>query len=111
MIKSGGEWISSIDMENAILAHPAVLEAAVIGVAHPKWQERPVALVVLRPGHTVTAADIHNVLEGSFARWQLPEKVIVVKEIAKTSVGKINKKLLREQYADTYADATEPGAR
>ena len=111
VIKSGGEWISSIDMENAILAHPAVLEAAVIGVAHPKWQERPVALVVPRPGHTVTAADIHNVLEGSFARWQLPEKVIVVKEIAKTSVGKINKKLLREQYADTYADATEPEAR
>lgn len=111
VIKSGGEWISSIDMENAILAHPAVLEAAVIGVAHPKWQERPVALVVPRPGHAVTAADIHNVLEGSFARWQLPEKVIVVAEIAKTSVGKINKKLLREQYADTYADATEPEAR
>lgn len=108
VIKSGGEWISSIDMENAILAHPAVLEAAVIGVAHPKWQERPVALVVPRPGQSVTAADIHSVLEGSFARWQLPDEVIVVEEIAKTSVGKINKKLLRELYADTYTNATEP---
>nr|WP_262324574.1 hypothetical protein [Acidiferrimicrobium sp. IK] len=93
-------------MENAILAHPGVLDAAVIGVAHPKWQERPVALVVPRPGHTVTPADVHGVLEGSFARWQLPETVIIVHEIAKTSVGKIDKKLLREQYADIYSGVT-----
>ncbi|MGH9114289.1 MAG: AMP-binding enzyme, partial [Acidimicrobiales bacterium] len=102
VIKSGGEWISSIDMENAILAHPAVSDAAVIGVPHPKWQERPVALVVAKPGSGVTAEEVLDVLAGSFARWQLPERILLVEEIAKTSVGKTDKKSLRAEYADAY---------
>ena len=111
VIKSGGEWISSIDMENAILAHPDVLDAAVIGVAHPKWQERPVALVVPRPGHSVVPADIREVLEESFARWQIPEEVVIVDEIPKTSVGKIDKKLLRTRYAEIYSGTTDQAGR
>lgn len=103
IIKSGGEWISSIDMENALCAHPKISEAAVIGVYHPKWQERPVALVVPRGGQTVTGDEVREALSRSFASWQLPEAVVMVSEIARTSVGKVNKKLLREQYADTYS--------
>lgn len=106
VIKSGGEWISSIDMENALLAHPSVAEAAVIGVPHPKWQERPVALVVLRPGHEVDADALRAHLSTSFAKWQLPETVVFTDTIARTSVGKADKKRMRAQYADLYV--TEP---
>lgn len=105
VIKSGGEWISSIDMENAIRGHPAVADAAVIGVAHPRWQERPLALVVPRVGNTVSTTELYDALAGKFARWQLPDEVVVVDEIAKTSVGKIDKKLLRRRYADHYSSA------
>jgi fatty-acyl-CoA synthase len=91
VIKSGGEWISSIDMENAIMAHPSVLEAAVFGVPHPKWQERPLALVVLRQGQELSADAVREHLAPPFARWQLPEQVIFTKTIARTSVGKIDK--------------------
>lgn len=104
VIKSGGEWISSVDMENEIVCHPAVLEAAVVGVAHPKWEERPLALVTLRPEGqgTVDAEEIRQHLANKFAKWQLPDTVMFVDSIPKTSVGKINKKLIREEYKDEY---------
>lgn len=98
VIKSGGEWISSIDMENSILDNDKVLEAAVIGVPDPKYQERPVAYVVPRPGNTVTQADVYATLSDRFAKWQLPDQVIITDELPRTSVGKLDKKLLREQW-------------
>ncbi|ABW68361.1 long-chain-fatty-acid--CoA ligase [Desulfosudis oleivorans] len=104
VIKSGGEWISSVDMENEIVSFPAVLEAAVVGITHPKWEERPLALVVLREGEKerITADDIRNHLAKTFARWQLPDEVLFVDQIPKTSVGKLNKKEIREQYKEMY---------
>ena len=107
IIKSGGEWISSVDMENALVAHPAVLEATVIGVAHPKWEERPLALVVLRDGYKgkVEKQALLDHLERSFAKWQLPNEILFVDGFAKTSVGKTDKKMLREQYKDVYIRA------
>ncbi|MBI4187067.1 MAG: long-chain-fatty-acid--CoA ligase [Chloroflexi bacterium] len=104
VIKSGGEWISSVDMENEIMEHPAVLEAAVCGIPHPKWDERPLALAVLRPdfkGKT-TKEDIIKHLSRRFAKWQLPDEVKFVDEIPKTSVGKFKKSAIREQYRDEY---------
>ncbi|MBM7816011.1 fatty-acyl-CoA synthase [Brevibacterium paucivorans] len=98
VIKSGGEWISSIDMENSILDNDKVLEAAVIGVPDPKYQERPVAYVVPRPGSTVTQDDVYATLSDRFAKWQLPDQVIITGELPRTSVGKLDKKLLREQW-------------
>ncbi len=98
VIKSGGEWISSIDMENSILDNAKILEAAVIGVPDPKYQERPVAYVVPRPGNTVTEDDVYATLSERFAKWQLPDKVIITDELPRTSVGKLDKKLLREQW-------------
>ncbi|MFZ5565340.1 MAG: AMP-binding protein, partial [Thermodesulfobacteriota bacterium] len=105
VIKSGGEWISSVDMENEIVSHPAVLEAVVVGIVHPKWEERPLALVVLREGEKgkVTPDDIKEHLAKSFAKWQLPDEVLLVDQIPKTSVGKLNKKVVRETYKDIYA--------
>ncbi|TAM09389.1 MAG: fatty-acid--CoA ligase [Nevskiaceae bacterium] len=103
VIKSGGEWISSIDMENMIVALPEVAEAAVIGVPHPKWQERPVAIVALRKGRTLSVDAICAHLSSKFAKWQLPDKIMFVDAIARTSVGKADKKVMRAQYADLYA--------
>ena len=105
LIKSGGEWISSVDMENETMAHPAVLEAAVTGVIHPKWEERPVVLVVPRDpaGQPLTKEDIVDHLAKKFAKWQLPEAVIFVDAIPKTSVGKFDKKEIRKQYKDIYS--------
>jgi fatty-acyl-CoA synthase len=100
VIKSGGEWISSIELENAIMAHPAVLEACVVGVPDERWQERPLATVVLREGHTVTAEELRDFLAASVARWQLPEKWAFIESVPKTSVGKFDKKRVRAQYAD-----------
>jgi fatty-acyl-CoA synthase len=104
LIKSGGEWISSVDMENEIMGHPAVLEAAVTGLVHPKWEERPIALVVLREESkgNVTEDDIRVHLAAKFAKWQLPEMVLFVDEVPKTSVGKFDKKVIREQHKDAY---------
>ncbi len=104
IIKSGGEWISSIDLENAIVAHKDVLEASVIGLAHPKWQERPLALVVLKDEAKgkVTKQDIIDSLRNRFAKWQLPDELLIVEKIPKTSVGKCDKKVLREQYKSLY---------
>jgi fatty-acyl-CoA synthase len=105
LIKSGGEWISSVDMENEIVNHPVVLEAAVVGLAHTKWEERPLALVVLRDEFKtkVDKKDILEHLAKRFAKWQLPDEVLFVETIPKTSVGKIDKKLIRAEYEDVYA--------
>ena len=89
LIKSGGEWISSVDLENALMGHPGVKEAAVIGVAHPKWQERPLAVVVLNEGAEAHPAELREFLAAKFAKWQLPDAFVFAKEIPRTSVGKI----------------------
>lgn len=102
VIKSGGEWISSIDMENTLAGHGDVADVAVVGVPHPKWGERPLVLVVPVEGAQVTTELVHQVLRKDFADWQLPERVEIVEEIARTSVGKINKRSLREIYAEAY---------
>ncbi|MDW5612184.1 long-chain-fatty-acid--CoA ligase [Mycolicibacterium sp. jd] len=100
VIKSGGEWVSSIDLENAALGHPAVAEAAVIGVPHPKWQERPLLIVVLRKGHHATREDILEYLAGEVVKWWLPDDVVFVDELPHTATGKVLKLKLREQYRD-----------
>ena len=102
IIKSGGEWISSIDLENAIMAHPDVIEASVVGIEHPKYQERPLALVVPRPGVPLTKENVLSAIGEEFAKWQLPDEVVFVDEIPKTSVGKFSKKKIRAQYKDFY---------
>jgi fatty-acyl-CoA synthase len=98
LIKSGGEWISSVDLENAIMAHPAVAEAAVIAVPHPKWSERPLACVVLKPGASVDAEGLRAHLAPSFAKWQLPDAFEFIDAIPRTSTGKFWKARLREHY-------------
>jgi fatty-acyl-CoA synthase len=100
VIKSGGEWISSIDLENAAIAHPAVQEAAIIGVAHPKWQERPLLVVVRRPGHDVSGAALLDFLGTKVAKWWVPDDVVFVDELPHTATGKLLKTKLREQYKD-----------
>jgi len=99
VIKSGGEWISSMELENAIMAHPDVVEAAVIGVADERWGERPLATVVLSPGAETTAAELREFLAGQVARWQLPERWSFIDEVPKTSVGKFAKTKMRDSYA------------
>lgn len=100
VIKSGGEWVSSIDLENAAMGHPAIAEAAVIGVPHPKWQERPVLIAVLRKGHNATREEILEYLAGEVVKWWLPEDVVFVDELPHTATGKVVKLKLREQYRD-----------
>jgi fatty-acyl-CoA synthase len=102
LIKSGGEWISSIDLESLIMAHPHVLEAAVIAVPDPKWVERPLACVVAKPEyrHALTAEKVLDFLRPQVARWALPDRVVFVESIPKTTVGKFDKKVLREQFKD-----------
>ena len=98
LVKSGGEWISSVDLENAIMGHPDVLEAAVIAVAHPKWDERPLAVIVVKDSKVITTSDMRQFLEGQFAKIWLPDAVETIDEIPKTSTGKFMKITLREQY-------------
>ncbi len=98
LIKSGGEWISSVDLENAIMGHPAIAEAAVIGIPHEKWQERPLACVVVKSGAELTKEELVSYLEARVVRWWLPDDIVFVAEIPKTSVGKFSKKTLREEY-------------
>ncbi|UER55532.1 long-chain fatty acid--CoA ligase [Kineosporiaceae bacterium SCSIO 59966] len=100
LIKSGGEWISSVELENAIMSHPKVAEAAVVAVPDPKWGERPLACVVLKPGETATQEEILDHLEPLVAKWWLPDAVEFIEEVPKTSVGKFSKKTLRERFAD-----------
>ena len=99
LIKSGGEWISSVDIENALMGHPAVKEAAVIAVPHPKWAERPLAVVVLRPNVQATEDELRGWLGKSFSKWQLPDAIAFVDEIPRTATGKFLKSRLREKFA------------
>jgi fatty-acyl-CoA synthase len=100
VIKSGGEWISSIELENLAVGHPKVAEAAVIGVRHPRWDERPLLVVVLKPGQTATKAELLAFLDGKVAKWWMPDDVAFVSEIPHTATGKIQKITLREQFRD-----------
>lgn len=100
VIKSGGEWISSIDLENLAIGHPHVAEAAVIGIAHPKWDERPLLIVVAKPGTTPEKADVLDYLRPRIAKWWMPDDVVMVDEIPHTATGKILKTALREQFRD-----------
>ncbi|MFJ1257937.1 long-chain-fatty-acid--CoA ligase [Cupriavidus sp. CuC1] len=100
VIKSGGEWISSIDLENATMGHPAVAEAAVVGVPHPKWQERPLLVVVRRPGKDVSAAELLDYLAARVAKWWVPDDVAFVDSLPHTAIGKLLKVKLREQFKD-----------
>ena len=96
VIKSGGEWISSLDLENTLMAHAGVAEATVVGLAHPKWQERPAAFVVLRPGAKVTAEELIEHLRGHVAKWWLPDRIVFIDEVPKTGTGKFDKKVVRQ---------------
>jgi acyl-CoA synthetase (AMP-forming)/AMP-acid ligase II len=98
LVKSGGEWISSVDMENLLMGHPAVAEAAVIAIPDEKWDERPMAIVVLKEGSEATPDDLRQHLSGHFAKWQLPERVEFIDEIPRTATGKFKKTALREQF-------------
>ena len=102
MVKSGGEWISSVDLENAIMGHPEVAEAAVIAIAHEKWMERPLACIVARAGAAdrIGREQIRTWLKGKVADWWLPDDVVVIEAVPKTSVGKFDKKVLRERFKD-----------
>ncbi|MEU3792089.1 long-chain fatty acid--CoA ligase [Streptomyces fructofermentans] len=109
VIKSGGEWISSVDLENALMAHPEVAEAAVVAVPDDKWGERPLATVVLKEGSGADFASLRAFLaeEGKIAKWQLPERWTIIEAVPKTSVGKFDKKVLRRQYAAGELDITQ----
>ncbi len=100
LVKSGGEWISSVDLENSIMAIPGVAEAAVIAIFHPKWQERPLACVVKKSGVEVTKEQIYQHLGREFAKWWMPDEILFIDAVPKTSVGKFDKKVLREKYKD-----------
>jgi fatty-acyl-CoA synthase len=111
VIKSGGEWISSVALESALMGHPAVAEAAVIAVPHPRWQERPLAAVVLKEGHAATAEELRQYLAARFASWWLPDAVEFVSALPRTSVGKFQKSALRERFRDyVLPAAAEPPA-
>ena len=109
LIKSGGEWISSVDLENALMGHPAVAEAAVIAAKHPKWDERPVAVVVAKEGASVTAEELRAFLEARFAKFWLPDEFVFIKEIPRTAAGKFQKSALREKYDGLLIDQRGPG--
>jgi fatty-acyl-CoA synthase len=100
LVKSGGEWISSVDLENALMGHPAVKEACVVSIPHPKWQERPLAAIVLKDGAQATPEELRGFLAKSFAKWQLPDGFVFIDAIPRTSVGKFKKLALREQFAN-----------
>jgi fatty-acyl-CoA synthase len=106
VIKSGGEWISSVELENHLMGHPAVAEASVVGVPDDKWGERPLATVVVREGATVSAEELREFLAALVARWQVPERWAFIAEVPKTSVGKFDKKVLRKQYAEGSLEVT-----
>ncbi|MCH6553720.1 MAG: AMP-binding protein [Acidobacteria bacterium] len=105
LVKSGGEWISTVELENAIMAHAGILEATVIAVPHPKWQERPLAVVVPKETNHATAEELKTFLAAKFARWQLPDAFVFTESIPRTSTGKFLKTKLREQFADWKWDS------
>jgi fatty-acyl-CoA synthase len=107
VIKSGGEWISSVELENCLIAHPDVVEAAVVGVPDERWQERPLAVVVAKEGSAIKAGDLRNFLADKVVRWWLPERWTFVDEIPRTSVGKYDKKTIRSRYADDVYQVSE----
>jgi fatty-acyl-CoA synthase len=107
VIKSGGEWISSVELENLLMAHPAVQEAAVVGVPDDRWGERPLATVVLREGASATAEELRGFLAERVAKWQLPERWSFIEAVPKTSVGKYDKKQIRARYAEGGLDVRE----
>ncbi len=110
VIKSGGEWISSVELENHLMGHPDVFEAAVVAVPDERWDERPLACVVLAPGRTATPGQLRDFLGDKVARWQLPERWTFIEQVPRTSVGKFDKKVLRAQYAeDALVVETLPG--
>ena len=100
VIKSGGEWISSIDLENATMGHPDIAEAAVIGLPHPKWDERPLLVVVAKPGRELAPDTVIGFLQGKVAKWQLPDDVVFVPEMPHGGTGKVLKTQLREMFKD-----------
>ncbi len=100
LVKSGGEWISSVDLENEIMSHPKIAEAAVIAVAHPKWSERPLACVVVKDGEELSKEEVLDFLRERLTKWQVPDDVVFIDEVPKTSVGKFSKKTLRDKYGD-----------
>ncbi|MGE7920534.1 long-chain-fatty-acid--CoA ligase [Viridibacillus sp. NPDC093762] len=104
VIKSGGEWISSIDMENTLIGHPEVLDAVVVGIPHAEWQERPLALVVTKDNKTIPKEEFEILLSKYFVKWQFPDQILFVEEIPKTSVGKFNKKEIVKKYENLYLD-------
>ncbi len=107
LIKSGGEWISSVDLENAIMGHPAVAEAAVIAVKHPKWDERPLAVVVKKPGQEVTPLQLRELLLPHFAKWQVPDDFAFIEALPRTSTGKFMKTKLRQDFKDWISKTPE----
>jgi fatty-acyl-CoA synthase len=111
VIKSGGEWISSVELENEVMAHPGVVEAAVIAVPDERWSERPLVAVVLDEGSAHTADDLVAFLDGRVSRWWLPERWVFIEEVPKTSVGKFDKKVLRARYADGELEVVEVETR
>jgi fatty-acyl-CoA synthase len=110
LIKSGGEWISSVDLENSLMGHPAVREAALIAIPHPKWAERPLAVVVLRDGCSATPDELRRHLAPHFPKWWLPDDFAFVSEIPKTSAGKFSKATLRARFAAWDRSTDAPGA-
>ena len=100
LIKSGGEWISSVELENELMAHPLIKEAAVVGVPHPQWSERPLACVVLEQGAAMSKEEVLDFVRPRVAKWQVPDDVVFIDEVPKTSVGKFSKKTLRDRYSD-----------
>ena len=100
VIKSGGEWISSIEIENLAVGHPKVAEAAVIGVAHPKWAERPLLIVVTKKDQKLNREEVLTYMQGKLAKWWMPDDVVFVEEIPHTATGKILKTALRDRFKD-----------
>ena len=107
LVKSGGEWISSVELENAIMAHPKIAEAAVIGIPDEKWSERPLACVVPEGDEEITLEELREFLAERVPKWWLPNDLEIIDEVPKTSVGKFSKKTLREQFSDRKAAATQ----
>jgi fatty-acyl-CoA synthase len=107
VIKSGGEWISSVELEGTLMGHPAVREAAVVGVPDERWDERPLACVVLKEGEQPSIEELKDYLAERVAKWWLPERWTFIDEVPKTSVGKFDKKVLRARYADGQLEVVE----
>ena len=100
VIKSGGEWISSVQLENIAVGHPDVAEAAIIAARHPKWDERPLLILTAKPGREIDPATVMNVFDGKIATWWKPDEVLVLPELPHTATGKVHKMILRDKYKD-----------